>query len=445
MHGNHPQDVTHYVSNAAWLIGDSVFGKAFGLIVVAVVARLLGPQDYGMYAYVMSMIALFTVIGHMGLDGLVVRELVSKPDEQPQIIGTVLGLKGAGYVVGAILVLAYSLLMPNHQSQERWLFLVAVPGMLCMPLISVLKNWFNARVEARYGVIANLGATLSSGVFKILMVLGGAGVVAVGVGTTLGTVTGALLIVVLYWRRGGPRPASWQFSATRARGLFNEGWMIFAGVICANVFLKIDLVMLRMMQGPQEVATYAVASLISEATYFIPAALGATVFPRLVQSSAIAPKAFLAGLQKLFDLLAFAGIGLFVTLMIIGPPLIHLAFGASYAPSATILMIHLFSLPFIFVRQGFNHWVLVANKARFFLSSQALGAMINVLLNLVLIPGYGGHGAAVATVISYAASSLFVLLAFSDTRAIFRLSIRSLGQPWRGWSLVKQTMRQLVR
>ena len=421
-----------YVSNAAWMMGDNLLGRGLGIVVVAIVARYLGPEEYGMYAYTMSMAALFGIIGQMGLDGLVVRELVSKPEVEAETIGTVFVMKGIGFAIGALGLLTFGLVMPEHRVVERWLFISASIAVLMQPINGVLNNWFLARIEARYTFFSNVGANLSAAVLKLAFVFAGAGVVAIGVAQTVGTALGAMLIILLFLCRGGPAPRSWSFSHLRARVLLSDSWMIFVGSIFAVIYLKIDVVMLRNIQGSESVGVYSVAAIISEATYFIPAAIVTTVFPQLVKISATDPMAFQQRLQELIYFLSFSALIVLVGLFVLGPLVIKFALGPSYMASIPILLIHLLALPFIFLRQAFSRWILISKMAKFSMISQGIGALLNVALNLVLIPKYGGQGAAMATVISYAAASYFVLLISSDTRPIFVMMTRSIFKPWRG-------------
>ncbi|RWI29871.1 MAG: flippase [Mesorhizobium sp.] len=421
-----------YFFNSAWMMADSLVARVLGLLVTVVVARYLGPEDFGMYAYVMSMVALFGIVGHMGLDGLLIRELLDERRMQSETLGIAFVMKGAGFALAVLGLLTFGLLMPGNLPEERWLFVLASLAVAMQPISAVLGNWFRSRVEARYAVVSSLAGVVAGGAFKVGAVLAGAGVVAVGVGQTLGAAIGAILLIVMFLRRGGPALGTWSFSMRRARTMLGEGVMIFVGSMFAVIYLKIDQVMLRAMQGPETVGIYSIASLLSEALYFIPAAIVGTAFPKLVQINAGDPAAFAERLQDLFDILATSALILLVGLFALGPLTINLAMGPSYSPAVPIFLVHVLSLPFIFLRQGFSRWVIIKNMAKFSMMTQGAGALLNVGLNLVLIPPLGGIGAAVATLFSYAAASYFALLLSSDTQPIFRMMTRSLFQPWRG-------------
>lgn len=433
-----------FLSNTLWIIGEKLGVSLLGFLVMIVVARGLGPADFGTYSYVFAMAAVFSIVGHMGLDGILVRELKARPDDAPATLGSVFGLRFAGYLAGAAALLAYGLLAPGHTAAERWLFALAAMMVLLSTAKHVLGPWFHSRVESRYAAISEGAAALATGLGKIGLVAGGAGVVAIGAAQAMTVVVATLLLLVFFLKRGGPRPGRWSLSRGRMRELLSEGWLIFLGMIFAVIYLKIDQAMLRWLTGPESVGVYAVAARFSEVAYFIPIALTTTVFPRLVELKAKDEMLFAARLQDLFYLLSMMAFAVMVMLVLLAPWLISVAFGTDYAEAAPILMVHMLAMPFVFMRFAFSRWILIERFAVFSAVSQGTGAVLNVLMNLWLIPLYGGLGAALATLISYMGACYLALLFSSRTRVIFQMMSRALFMPWRGgpiaWRLLGARM-----
>ena len=122
-------------------------------------------------------------------------------------------------------------------------------------------------------------------------------------------------------------------------------------------------------------------------------------------------------------------IALMVTML--APWLVPLIFGADYDASTPILVIHTWASVFIFMRAALSRWILIENALYFSLLTQGLGALSNVGLNYMLIPFYGGKGAAWATLISYAIASFFAVAIYRRTRPVFWLMLKSLLAPVR--------------
>ncbi|MEB3421677.1 flippase [Salipiger marinus] len=421
-----------YFKNSAWIMADSLVSNGFSLFVLALVARTLGPEEYGAYAYVFSLALLFSVVGQMGLDGLMTRELIAKPDLEAQTLGTVGGMRFAGYLFGAISCLIYGFWMPGHSSVEKKLFVAAFFFILLTPGPLIIENWFRSRLEARFASMARIAGTILGGMMKIGVISLGFGVVWVGVAQALSVLVIAAVSVSLYLWRGGLSLCKWELSLHRAKELFSESWMIFLGSIMAMVYLKIDLVMLRWWTGVETVAIYAIAARISEVFYFVPAALVATFFPRLIQLREISREAFEGRLQIFLALLTGIAYAIMIGIALFSPVLVVMLFGEAYASAVPVLLIHMFAMPFVFMRYAFSRWILIEKLAMFSLLTQGTGAAANVLLNVLLIPPLGMSGAALATVISYAAASYLALLLSRRTRPVFAMMTRALAAPWIG-------------
>jgi O-antigen/teichoic acid export membrane protein len=169
-----------YLRNTGWIVAEKLLVMALGFLVTVLVARYLGPGDFGILAYATSLAALFGVAGHLGLQGLVVRELVKKPALRAETLGTTAVLKFVGVVVGYLALLAYATLYEGVASQAFYLIAIAGAALLFTPL-NVIDHWFNAFVQARYVSVARAAGALVFAGGMLWLVLAGAGVVAFAV------------------------------------------------------------------------------------------------------------------------------------------------------------------------------------------------------------------------------------------------------------------------
>ena len=131
-------------------------------------------------------------------------------------------------------------------------------------------------------------------------------------------------------------------------------------------------------------------------------------------------------LQRGFDLLFIAALTISVLIYAVAPWIIELFYGESYREAIPILRVHIFASLFIYMRVLLSQWLISERFAEFSLVSQVSGAVVNVLLNLFLIPQYGAMGAAVASLVAYAVTSYFCLFFYSRTRVIARMMSKSI-------------------
>ena len=419
-----------YLHNMGWIVAEKLFVMLLGFVATVIVARYLGPGDFGILAYATSLAALAGVAGHLGLDGLVVRELVKKPALHAETLGTVAMLKLGGVLVGYLALLAYAAFYEGAGSTAFKLIAIAGAALLFLP-INVIDNWFNALVQARYVSMARAAGALVFAASILWLVLDGAGVVAFVVPYVLQALVAAVFLLILFRVNSHIRLAEWRFDAGQARKLLSQGWVVYLASFFAVIYLKIDQVMLRWLAGSAEVGVYAIAARFSEIWYFIPTAIVASVFPDMIKLRESNESRFTHRLQQLFDGLAVLGMLIAVLVTLVAPWVIPLFLGAHYAESVPILVIHIWASIFIFMRAALSKWILIENALYFSLLTQGLGAVSNIVLNYVLIPLYGGEGAAWATLVSYAIASFIALFLYRRTRPIFWMMLTAVTAPVR--------------
>jgi len=425
--------------NTLWLLANNVIAAALALLAAVLVARHLGPADFGRLAYVWSLAALFGVIGHLGLDGIFVRELKLRAGHEAEVLGTMVFIKFLAFFFAALALLLFGFYFPKHDSTDHLLFVFASSAVL-LSVIMILNGWFNARVEGHFVAIAGVSGVLGATLTKVVLVATGSSVVLFGAANVLSVLLTGILLAIFYLWTGGPRFPLWRFNKTLAMRMTREGGLIFIGSIFAVIYLKIDIVMLRWLSESRVVGEYAVAAQISEATYIIPAAIVVSLFPKLVELKLQNGLDYQIRLQQLFDLLLLIAILPIVFVYIFGEDLMPLLFGNEYVNSAAILLIHMLAAPFIFMRYAFSRWIIVEQLAIFSVVTQGCGAFFNVALNLLLIPMFGGEGAAIATVVSYATASYISLSLSVRTRPIFWMMSKALFTPWNAFFRVLQAV-----
>ena len=108
-------------------------------------------------------------------------------------------------------------------------------------------------------------------------------------------------------------------------------------------------------------------------------------------------------------------------------PIVTLLFGENFSASGTVLAIHIWAAVFVFLGVASSKWFLAENRQMLSFQRTALGAVVNVILNFLLIPDFGPIGAAIATVVSYATAAFLFDVAQQETRQMFAMKVRSLN------------------
>ncbi|MFO0056007.1 MAG: polysaccharide biosynthesis C-terminal domain-containing protein, partial [Dolichospermum sp.] len=192
------------------------------------------------------------------------------------------------------------------------------------------------------------------------------------------------------------------------------------------VYMRIDQIMLGQMVGDKAVGLYSAATRICEVWYFIPTAITSSYAPEIYASRHLSDTIYYEKLRKLIRLLSLVSITLILPISLLSGTIVTLLYGNNYSEAIPILRIQILSSWFTFVGVGASPFF--NEKGLTYLSFQRtlIGAIMNIILNLFLIPQYSSIGAATATVISYGFGSVFVNAFNVKTRKVFFLQIKSL-------------------
>jgi len=138
--------------NISWLFYDKIIRILGGLLVGIWVARYLGPGDFGVLNYALAYTALFKIFANLGLDQIIIREIVKKPKLTPYLLGTAFGVKLAGGLV-AITLIAVSLFFMEMNALTKIVVMVIAAGFIFQSL-DVIDFYYQSQVLSKYVVIA---------------------------------------------------------------------------------------------------------------------------------------------------------------------------------------------------------------------------------------------------------------------------------------------------
>lgn len=408
------------LKNTQWLLVEKAISLPIALLVNIMITRYLGVERSGEYHYLLSIIAIVAPLSIAGLAGVVTRQLVENPENTQTILGTALVGRLAGGALAFFIIFFYSIFSSFENSQ--WLLLLALANVLsCFTLFDF---WFQAKVDAKMAVFSRLLVLLTMSLAKLFAVITNSGLnTLVMIYAVEMVLTGLVLLVFYFYRQ---RELIFKFDSSLLLSMLKKsGWLILSG-FAAAIYLKIDQVMLGDLIGNHAVGIYAAASRLSEIWYFLPQAIVASFFPSLLKLKQANQHDYWQKLQRLCDSLLLLALAIVLPVILLATPVIALLYGDAFSASALVLKIHIFAGLFVFMRSLFSKWLIAEDLLKFSLISHGAGALVNVGLNLVLIPQYQEVGAALATVVSYAFASYVALFIFKSTRPMAWIMTRSL-------------------
>lgn len=397
LEGRH--DLQKAIGNSGWLFADNILRMGVGFFVAIWVSRYLGPERYGLLSYAHAFVMLFASVGLLGLEGITVRNLVADPGRSREILGSAFALRLVGVLIAFALTVGFVLLLRPADPQARLLVTIVAAGAL-FQVFTTLDFWFQSQVLSRYGACARIGASLAVSGIKVGLVLNQAPLTAFAwAGAAEMALAGCGLVAA--FRLCGRRPGPWKVTRSMARELLQDCWPLFISDVVMLIYLRVDRIMIGEIAGNAELGIYAVAAMLAEAFYFIPLAIYPSVFPALVEARGNSEELFDARMQRYYGLMALVAYVVAIPMTFIAGWLVPLLFGAAYAGAAPMLIGLVWGGLFYNLMVARSQYLTALNWTRLHFVTDGLGALLNVGLNLALIPRWGGMGAVAASIVAY--------------------------------------------
>jgi|ERR1700736_1476145 len=409
------------VSNIGWLIFDRAFRLGIGVLVTVAIARHLGPENFGKLNYGMAMFALIGVCASLGLDQVVQRDLVKAPQDRDCFLGTCMGLKTIAGVLGYVLLVVVVEQTVSDRATRLTSFIIGAA--LLVNGSFTFDNWFQSQTQAKYSVYAQNAAFMAVTVARIILLSLGAGVLAFAWCISAESVVVIILSALLFRIVVGPITI-WRFDFATARKWLSESWPLLLSGVAIIIYVRIDQVMLAHLASERALGIYSAAVKVSEVGYFVPGILAASFFPSIIRTRELGAEAYNVRRQHYFDLSVLLAVAIALPTTLLAGPIIHLLYGDQYAEAVPILCALVWATLFVFTGGARQQYLIAEGHMKFSFAATLAAAILNVVLNIFLIPRYEGFGAAIATLISYGLSAIFSSFFYKPTRLM-------------GWELLK--------
>ena len=371
-------------------------------MVSVLLARQLGVESFGNYSYILSLAGILFIIQDGGYRALLYRQNVDGSSQE-------LISKAIGYLLIVTLIICLFLLFVQP---DNWLtILVAI---LCMSLVAVcgfisslLNGLGNFKLDALWKIIIRSGTALF--ILGALFFYKGVTAMTIFLGW------GFALLIVLIWplSKGWLAWPKFNFGAS----LFSSNIMFLTIEIATVLYFRSDIVLLEYFGNNEgDVGQYSAAYRILEGIILLATPLALISF-RSLRLYSKNKKKFFNLFSILLILMFFVAIFIVLIGWLWGATLMLLFFGNEYLPAGTLLIWLLLSLLFIFPNYILTQGAIALNRERGYAKIVVIVALLNIILNIWLIPEFGAMGAALATI--FAEGVLFMGLSwmlFSEWR-----------------------------
>ena len=414
-----------YITNLIWTFVEKVIHLFSVLVVGVLLARYLGPEQYGVLTYAQSYVAMFGFLVGLGLDSITVREIVKNPGKSDIIVGTAFWLKLSMSVI-IIAVINLSSFGFNDDKQTQ-LLVVVLSLSLVYQAFYVFVNFFQAKVNIRYISILIVISNLLLIITKLFLIANESSLLGFIIIDSSVLIMLGLSYYFLYSSNNNLNIFKLLvFDLSFAKKMLMDSWplMISSGAIV--LYMRLDQIMIKEMLSLEDLGNYAVSVRISESWYFIPMIISGVLYPSIIKAKEVDLELYHLRLKQLFFTTIWIAIIFAFFLLYFSGDIITMLFGNKYSTENNVLSILAFAG--IFVAMGYvnGKWMIAENYTKIELVRNVFGLVVNVILNIILIPIYGIDGAAISTLISIFFASNAVLFFYKKTRKIFYMQNMSI-------------------
>lgn len=392
------------IKNVYWAVLGKTVGILNQLLVGIMVARYLGPEQFGLMNYVLSYVMLFSVFATFGLDGIEIREMSKSNADKNAIMGTAFGLR-LGLSLFTILLIFLTLL--RFESDPYTFAMVMVFSLsLIATAFNVIRNYFTSIILNEYVVKTEISRSVLGALIKVVLLLCHCSLTWFIVASTFDFMLVAGGYLYSYQKKAGAIRA-WNFDLAVAKKLLHESFPLLLSGAAIIIYQKINAVMIRNMLDNAAVGQFSVAAKIVEMGTFVPMVIAQTITPLLVRAHQEDPVRYTAKRQQFMDIMVWSGIAMAATMSLLAAPAIRILYGEEYLAAIPVLQIMAWRTVFIALQSASGVMILAENLQRWVVIRNLIGLIVSVVFNYLLIPGLGIVGSAIATVLTMAFAGYF--------------------------------------
>lgn len=389
----------------------TILDKVSAFLLVVLIARFLGVEQYGHYAFAVAFTSFFSIFSELGLNGLLVRELTQKPSTLNLHFKHALALRcfSSAIALFALLIVCYILDFESYRIIE----LLLVGGIVLVKNITdTLFSVFRASLIIHHEAISTLFE-------RVITLLGGVSILLLGFGLTL------LLSFFLFAKimqfvfsyfmfrklyKFSNIPLSWSLS----KKLLSQAWPFLGLNFMMAINYRIDSIFLTSWRGDVATGYYNAAYNLIFGLTALQVILGKVTFPIFSKFETIDRGKFIQSYQRTIKFTFVILIPVVLGAFFYSNEIIRLVYGSSFVESSQILGILIWALPFMYLSSNLGSVITVLRGEKMALYAWLFCALLNVALNFYAVPRLGYIGASITTVVSEA----FLALAYTYLVAV---------------------------
>ena len=411
------------LKNASWIIVCRVAQSVLSMVVTILTARFLGPSNYGIINYAASIVAFFVPFMQVGLNFILVQAVIQNDDREGEVMGTALAMSLASGVLSVIGVFAF-VMVANYNDPTTIIVCVLYSLLLIFQALEHFQYWFQAKLLSKYTSITMLVAYFVVSAYKIYLLLTGKSVYWFAVSQALDYAIIAFALFAIFNKVSGVKLS---FSKEMAKKMFDKGKHYIFPTLMVTLYANIGKVMLTLMTDEAICGFYSAAVMCVGMATFVYNAIIESVRPVILEAKKKGDESYKKMLTALYSFIIYLALLESIFLTIFSKLIVNILYGADYAATIPLLRVLAWYLIFSYIGLVRNVWILAEEKEKHLWKINLGGAIVNLVLNFILIPILGAMGSAITALITQIFTNVIMGYLIKPIRENNTLMIKSLN------------------
>lgn len=411
-----------FLQNTGWMAFAQIYQMVISLFIGVISARYLGPTNYGTINYAASYISFFTIFCALGLEGIVVKEMISKREQEEIILGSGIAMRLIAGVLSmiAVCVIVY-FLNPNDSVLLTVTFLQSI--ILPFNAFHLIDMWYQSKLNSKVSTIIRCISYTLMSLYKIYLLITGKSVEWFAFSTSLDSLLIALMFMLMY-KKNGIRKLKFDYNTSKE--LLLQSYHLIISTMMAVLYSQMDRVMIGKMMTQTDVGFYTAAATICNMWVFIPQAFANSARPVIMELKDKDSNMYIRRLKQLMGFIFWIGALFSIVFTVMADFIIHVLYGDAYTMAKGPLIILIWSTVFSSLSYPRSIWMICENKQNYTKYILIWGVILNLILNYYGIKYLGIIGAAIATLFTEIMTCIISPMFYKEMRIFIRYLLESI-------------------
>jgi len=409
--------------NSIWIISEKIFQMIISLFINRIVAEYLQPENYGTLNYVISLVTFFTSLCTLGLDAIIINEIINNKEKQGEILGTSIFMRIVSSILSTVLIVVVVLFLKPGNST---ILVMSILQSMCLffQAFDSLNLWYQSKLKSKYTSIIAFAVYIIVSVYKIYIVVTEKTVEWFALYNVLTIFLTSMITLYLYNKQKGPKL---QVNKKIIVPLLKQSSPFILSGLMIAIYGQTDKIMLgSLLTNMSGVGLYSVAITITNLWSFIPSAIITSFRPTIISAKLESNEKYIRRLKQLYSIILWVNILYAFGVSIFSNMIIKILYGEAYLGAKIPLLLAVWSGGFSYIGVARDIWFVSEGYQKYSTGISLVGCLTNVILNYIMIPIWGIVGAAIATTITQIMTGLISTLFFKKTRINTKYVIESL-------------------